>query len=198
MYVEMLGITKQGVATQSAMCQHCDRPHNLKISRTICFSSCNLPFCGIGNIFVTFIENSLLITLIHFVIEAQIHTNSYITAMSVMSSRITGQSTVSSTFSSDKQHRNIKGPYYRPFGKGIHGWRVDSSPRSHCADHSLPMFPIIADRPDLSWSWQNHQIVTLTPDLCLSKTASTILVRQLYDTGTTELFDRSWYVFDDH
>ena len=23
-------------------------------------------------------------------------------------------------------------------------------PRSHCADHSLPMFPIIADRPDLS------------------------------------------------
>ena len=62
-------------------------------------------------------------------------------------------------------------------------------PRSHCADHSLPMFPIIADRPDLSWSWQNHQIVALAPDLCLSKTASTILVRQLYDTGTTEVFD---------
>ena len=58
-----------------------------------------------------------------------------------------------------------------------------------CADHSLPMFPIIADRPDLSWSWQNHQIVALTPDLCLPKTASTILVRQLYDTGTTEVFD---------
>ena len=62
-------------------------------------------------------------------------------------------------------------------------------PRSHCADHSLPMFPIIADRPDLSWSWQNHQIVAITPDLCLSKTACTILVRQLYDTGTTEVFD---------
>ena len=61
--------------------------------------------------------------------------------------------------------------------------------RSHCADHSLPMFPIIADRPDLSWSWQNHQIVALAPDLCLSKTASAILVRQLYDTGTTEVFD---------
>ena len=51
------------------------------------------------------------------------------------------------------------------------------------------MFPIIADRPDPSWSWQNHQIVALTPDLCLSKTASTILVRQLYDTGTTEVVD---------
>ena len=62
-------------------------------------------------------------------------------------------------------------------------------PRSHCADHTLPMFPIIADRPDLSWSWQNHQIVILTPDLCLSKTVSTILVRQMYDTGTTEVFD---------
>ena len=35
----------------------------------------------------------------------------------------------------------------------------------------------------------NHQIVALAPDLCLSKTASTILVRQLYDTGTTEVFD---------
>ena len=31
------------------------------------------------------------------------------------------------TFSSDKQHRNIKGPYCRPFVKGIHRWRVDSS-----------------------------------------------------------------------
>ena len=62
-------------------------------------------------------------------------------------------------------------------------------PRSHCADHSLPMFPIIADRPDLPWSWQNRQIVALTHDLCLHKTAGTILVRQLYDTGTTEVFD---------
>ena len=34
--------------------------------------------------------------------------------------------------------------------------------RSHCADHSLPMFPIIADRPNLWWSWHNHQIVALT------------------------------------
>ena len=68
-------------------------------------------------------------------------------------------------------------------------------PRSHCADHSLPMFPIIADCPDLSWSWQNHQIVALTPDLCLSKTASTILARQLYDTGTTEVFGPLWVRF---
>ena len=76
----MLGITKQGTATQNVMCQHCDRPHTLKIS---CFSSCNLPFCGlIGNISVTFVENGLLNTPIYFVIEAQIHTNSYITAMS--------------------------------------------------------------------------------------------------------------------
>ena len=51
------------------------------------------------------------------------------------------------------------------------------------------MFPIIGDRPDLSWSWQNHHIVALTPDLCLSKTASTILVRQMYATSTTEVFD---------
>ena len=88
-------------------------------------------------------------------------------------------------------------PHYWPFvRKSIgHRWIPDSplkrpvKSRSHCADHSLPMFPIIADRPDLSWSWQNHQIVALAPDLCLSKTASTILVRQLYDTGTTEVFD---------
>ena len=62
-------------------------------------------------------------------------------------------------------------------------------PRSHCADHSLPMFPIKADHPHLSWSWQNHQIVALTPDLCLSKTASMILVQQLYDTGTRDVFN---------
>ena len=90
-----------------------------------CFSFCNLPFCGlIGNIFVTFVENGLLITPIYFLIEAQIHTNSYTLGrcqMTVMPSRITGQSSVCSTFSSDKQHRNIKGPYYRPFVKQIHG-----------------------------------------------------------------------------
>ena len=131
MYVEMLGITKQGTATQSVMCQHCDRPHTfLHDKLVICFSSCNLPFCGlIGNISVTFVENGLLITPIYFVIEAQIHTNSYTLQryqMTVMSSRITGQQTVCLTFSSDKQHRNMKGPYYRPFVKGIHRWRVDS------------------------------------------------------------------------
>ena len=97
----------------------------------ICFSSCNLPFCGlIGNISVTFVEIGLLITPIYFVIEAQIHTNSYTLQrcqMTVMSSRITGQQTVCSTLNSDKQHRNIRGPYYRPFVKGIHRWRVDSS-----------------------------------------------------------------------
>ena len=128
MYVEMLRIIKQGTATQSVMCQHCDHPHTLKIS---CFSSYNLPFCGlIGNISVTFVENGLLITPIYFVIEAQIHTNSYKLQrcqMTVMSSRITGQQTVCLTFSSDKQHRNIKGPYYCPFVKGIHRWRADSS-----------------------------------------------------------------------
>ena len=67
------------------------------------------------------------------------------------------------------------------------GWWF--KPRSHCADHSLSMFPIIADRPDLSWSWQNHQIVVITLDLCLSKTSCTILVQQLCDTGTTEVFE---------
>ena len=30
--------------------------------------------------------------------------------------------------------------------------------------------------------------MALTPDLCLSKTSGTILVRQLYDTGMTEVF----------
>ena len=72
----------------------------------ICFSSCNLPFCVlIGNISVTFVENGLLITPIYFVIEAQIHTNSYTLQrcqMTVMSSGITGQQTVCSTLSSDK------------------------------------------------------------------------------------------------
>ena len=91
---------------------------------------------------------------------------------------------------SRKSSKKTKCPYYRPFVRGIHQSLVfPLKPRSHCADHSLPMFPIIADRPDLSWSWQNHQIVALAPDLCLSKTASSILVQQLYDIGTTEVFD---------
>ena len=64
----------------------------------ICFSSCNLPFCGlIGNIFVTFVENCLLITPIYLVIEAQIHSNSNTLRrcqMTVMPSRITDQSSV--------------------------------------------------------------------------------------------------------
>ena len=123
MYVEMLGITKQDTATQSVMCQHCDRPHTLKISRTInLLYAFHLAIClSVGS--VTFVENGLLITPIYFVIEAQIHTNSYTLQrcqMTVMSSRITGQQTVCSTLSSYKQHRNIKGPYYRPFVKGIH------------------------------------------------------------------------------
>ena len=63
----------------------------------ICFSSCNLPFCGlihVGNISVTFVENGLLITPIYFVIEEQIHTNSYTSQrcqMTVMLSPITDQ-----------------------------------------------------------------------------------------------------------
>ena len=144
MYVEMLGITKQGTATQSVMCQHCDRPHTLKIS---CFSSCNLPFCGlIGNISVTFVANGFLITPIYYVIEAQIHTNSYTLQrcqMTVMSSRITGQQTVCLTFGSDKQHINIKGPYYRPFVKGIHWWRVDSSHKGTVTQNTFSFDDVI-------------------------------------------------------
>ena len=91
----------------------------------MCFSGCNLPFCGlIGDIVVTFFENGLLVTPIYVVIEAQIHTNTNTLRrcqMTVMPSRITGQSCVCSTVISDKQHRNIKGPFYRPFVKGIHG-----------------------------------------------------------------------------
>ena len=60
---------------------------------------------------------------------------------------------------------------------------TDLKPRSHCADYSLPMFPNIVDHPDLSWSWQNHQIVAVTPNLCVSKTAGTILVRQHWYDG---------------
>ena len=127
MYVEMLGITKQGIECNVPALRPPSYFEDFSHDKLVCISSCNLPFCGlICKIFETFVGNSLLITLIHFVIEAQIHTNSYITAMSVMSSRITGQSTVCSTFSSDKQHRNIKGPYHRPFVKGIHRWWVDS------------------------------------------------------------------------
>ena len=90
-----------------------------------CFSSCNSPFCGLtSKSFVTFVGNDLLIKPIYFVIDAQIHTNWYILRrcqVTVMLSRITGQSCVW-TFSSDKQHINIKSPYYRPFVKGTHRW----------------------------------------------------------------------------
>ena len=113
----------------------------------ICFLSCNLPFCGlIGNISVTFVENGLLITPIYFVIEAQIHTNSYTLQrcqMTVMSSQITGQQTVCSTLSSDKQHRNIKGPYYRPFVKGVHRWRVDSSHKGTVTQNTFSFDDVI-------------------------------------------------------
>ena len=92
----------------------------------LCVPFCNLPFCRLtGNSFVTFVENCLLITPIYFVIDAPIHSDWYTLRrcqMTVMPSRITCQSSIRSTFSSDKQHRNIKGPYYRPFVKGIHRW----------------------------------------------------------------------------
>ena len=152
MYVEMLGIIKQGTATQSVIWQHCYRPHTLKMS---CFSSCNLPFCGlIGDISVTFVENGLLITPIFFMIEAQIHTNSYTLQrcqMSVMSSRITGQQIVCLTFSSDKQHRNIKvritvPPFVSPVDsshKGIHRWRVDSSHKGTVTQNTFSFDDVI-------------------------------------------------------
>ena len=57
-------------------------------------------------------------------------------------------------------------------------------PRSHCADHSLPMFPIIEDRPDLTWSWQNHQIVAFN-------SRSLSVQDCLYDISTTAV--RYWY-----
>ena len=104
MYVEMLGITKQGTAAQSVMYQHCDHPHTLKISRTI-------------NLLYAF-HLAICLSVGSFVIEAQIHTNPYTLQrfqMTVMSSRINGQQTVCSTLSSNKQHRNIKGPYGRHF-----------------------------------------------------------------------------------
>ena len=104
MYAVMLGITKLGTAAQSVMYQHCDRPHTLKISRTI-------------NLLYAF-HLAICLSVGYFVIEAQIHTNSYtlqLFQMTVMSSRITGQQTVCSTLGSNKQHRNIKGPYYPPF-----------------------------------------------------------------------------------
>ena len=46
--------------------------------------------------------------------------------MTVMASRITGQSSVCSTGFSDWQQRNIKGWRYCPFVRGIHRWPVDS------------------------------------------------------------------------
>ena len=47
--------------------------------------------------------------------------------MSAMASGITGKSSVCSTFCLDWQQRNIKGPCYCPFVRGIHRWPVDSS-----------------------------------------------------------------------
>ena len=75
--------------------------------------------------------------------------------MSIMPSQITGHSSVWSTFISDKQHRNIKGPYYRPFVKGIHRWRVDSSHkgelrkiRFHLMTLICSQSPFLYKRPD--------------------------------------------------
>ena len=147
MYVEMLGIAKQGTATQSVMCQHCDRPHTLKISRTINFLyAFYLAIFLSVNISVTLVENGLLIIPIYFVIEAQIHTNSYTLQqrqITVISSQITGRQTVCSTFSSDNQHTNIKGPYYRPFVKGIYRWRVDSSHKGTVTQNTFPFDGVI-------------------------------------------------------
>ena len=52
--------------------------------------------------------------------------------MTIMASRITGQSSVCSTVCSHwQQKRNIKGPCYSPFVRGIHQWPVDSPAQKH-------------------------------------------------------------------
>ena len=48
--------------------------------------------------------------------------------MTVVDSRNTGQLSVGLTVSSDWQQRNINGPRYCPFVRGIHRWPVDSPP----------------------------------------------------------------------
>ena len=52
-------------------------------------------------------------------------------------------------------------------------------------DHNVPIiFADLSDVPDLSWSWQNHQIVVFAPDLwhyMLPTTTSTIDVRLLHE-----------------
>ena len=115
-FIAMLQFSWNGCATQNIMSQHCDI---VKIPRTINLLVFILQFAFLWvNIFVTFVENYLLITPIYFV-----HTNSHTLRrcqMTVMPSLITDQSSVCSTVSSDKPYRNIKGPCYRPFVKGIH------------------------------------------------------------------------------
>ena len=77
-----------------------------------------------------------------------------------MSSRITGQSTVCSTFSSDKQHRNIKGPYYRPSVNGIHLWRKI---RFHLMTLWCSKSPFLYKKPDIVTS--SAATLTLGPEI---------------------------------
>ena len=59
--------------------------------------------------------------------------------MTIMASRITGQSSVCSTVTSHwQQKRNIKGPCYSPFVRGIHQWPVDSPHKSTVTRKMLP------------------------------------------------------------
>ena len=73
----------------------------------------------------------------------------------------------------------------------IHGLQqcdLGLKPRSHCADHSLPMLSI--SRPP-----QSFMIVTKPADRGLNSRSLSVqdcwyhLSRELFDTGTTEVFD---------
>ena len=70
--------------------------------------------------------------------------------MTVMPSLITGQSSVCSTFSSGKHHRNIKRPYYRPFLNGIHRSRMNSSHNGTATKNTFSFDDLIVQSVTLS------------------------------------------------
>ena len=65
--------------------------------------------------------------------------------MTVMASRITGQSSVCTTFGSNKQQKNIKGPRYWSSVMGIHRRPVDSPHKWQVTRKMFPFDDIIMD-----------------------------------------------------
>ena len=87
-----------------------------------------------------------------------------------MTSRVTGDSSVCSAVCSDWQQRNIKGPRYCPFVRGIHWWFVVSPHKGTVTRETFPFDDVIMNSVDCQTTvtkcrphFYRKDVVPLTP-----------------------------------